>query len=166
MSDMSGRGLCVSAVISPASLSVAPLSPLFFHFSRHARLKHVIYVRLRDAARQDTSCMLHVHVHVMCEISRGPAPACRLPRHATHHTPAASAGRASDHHRPATAHSGGTHTHRPQPGRAPPETELRLSRADASPRCCDRSTPHCTLPRRGACGEKRRELRERETGPE
>ena len=33
------RAAC--AVISPASLSVAPLSPLFFHFSRHARLKPV-----------------------------------------------------------------------------------------------------------------------------
>ena len=55
-------------------------------------------------------CMLHVHVHVMCENSRGPAPACRLPRHATHHTPAASAGRASDHHRPTTAHSTVAHT--------------------------------------------------------
>ena len=67
-------------------------------------------LKMRCAARHMLCMPLYVHVHVMCENSRGPAPACRLPRHATHHTPAASAGRASDHHRPTTAHSTVAHT--------------------------------------------------------
>lgn len=95
--DLAGLAIC-----RPAESTFLPLFASCSFETFNERDAH--------AARHASPAWLHVHVHVMCENSGGPAPACRLPRHATHHTPAASAGRASDHHRPATAHSGGTHT--------------------------------------------------------
>lgn len=106
---MSGRGLCVPAVISPASLSVAPLSPLFFHFSRHARLKRLMReMRMRRATHLLHGCMCMCMSCARTLAARRPRAACRDTRHTTHRPRARDARATTTDQRPPTVVA---HTH-------------------------------------------------------